>query len=412
MRKSIDISNSIFVFQKRGGVLHRLTWNNHSRSGVAYYFCNVSCRIVVHLALALLLLAFSVRFVMATETLKQRINATVEQVVASENIPSVAIGLVREGVPYHVYSFGTIRRGGDTAVDSGSIFQIGSLSKMLTGLVVNHLIVEGRLDPTKSLANLLNTTVGDLEVLESPSLDQLLHHQSGITDYVCSLYRLRVEGQPWLEGYSRDELIADIRAIKSPEGILGSFHYSNCGYSILGLISEIVTDSSFGAQLLNTISKPYGLQNTTINLSPSQERALVVPYLKTDRETATKPSQMGMGVPASAIYSTIEDLQKLLTLQLGAYRSKQAARLLNPLFLTPTTVQGPEPFIRYGIGLMEFDHPMGKLYGHDGDADGFASIYVFSPEHNVGIVLLTGSGGPWVADVTLEIMAQLIQSTN
>lgn len=412
MNNWIDVSNSIFVFRKRGAVLNSLDRNDHSKSGLACCFCNVSCRIVVHFGLALLLLTISVPIVLAAETLNQRINATVERVVASENIPSVAIGLVREGVPYHVYSSGAIRRGGDTAVNSGSIFQIGSLSKMLTGLVVNHLIIGDRLDPTNSLANLLSATVGYLEVLGNPSLDQLLHHQSGITDDVCSLYRLRVEGQPWSDGYSRDDLIADIRALKSPGRTLGSFHYSNCGYSILGLITEIVTDSSFDEQLTNTISKPYGLQNTVTNLSPSQELALVVPYSKTDREKATKPSQMGMGVPASAIYSTVEDLQKLLTLQLKAYRSKQAERLLNPLFLTSTTVQGPEQFIRYGIGLMEIEHPMGKLYGHDGDADGFASMYLFSPQYNLGIVLLTSSGGSWVADVTFEIMALLIQSTN
>ncbi|WP_305764582.1 serine hydrolase [Colwellia marinimaniae] len=45
---------------------------------------------------------------------------------------------------------------------------------------------------------------------------------------------------------------------------------------------------------------------------------------------------------------------------------------------------------------------------HGGDLDGFGSEYRFSPEHGVGVVMLTSSGGKKFINFAIDTMAELL----
>ena len=76
----------------------------------------------------------------------------------------------------------------------------------------------------------------------------------------------------------------------------------------------------------------------------------------------------------------------------------------NPLILTNKNKTEKKEY-DFGLSKKEFDG--GTQYGHGGDLDGYGSFYLFSPEHKVGLILLTSSGGNWFWQLGDELFYKL-----
>ena len=331
----------------------------------------------------------------------------VESIMKAENIPAISIGLIQEGKLLSFQNFGTTEREADTKVDEQTIYQIASLSKTFTGIIVNNLIEEGKLKIEEPIVSYLSEVLNnEANVrLKNVTVKNLLQHQAGIPNDACALYRNRKDGDAWLNGYSEEELIQDLNEIQLDFEPGTNWSYSNSGYAILGYICEIVAQKKYDELLKLYVVERFELENTTVALNEIQKNSLATPYRKDDRSIATHASVMGMTTPASAIYSNVEDLSKLMLETMNTYAQPKPS---GPLFLTKHMAQSDMEILKYGFGLMEISEQNGTIYVHDGDADGFASMFLFSPEKNAGIVLLTTSGGPWVKNLSMKILGGLI----
>ena len=332
----------------------------------------------------------------------------------SENIPSISSGVIYRGKRGIGTSVGSLDRNGGMPVGADSIYQIASLSKTLTGIIIQSLIVERKLDPQEHIATYLAPvlTAEAKKQLGGITLVQLMQHRSGITDKDCSVYRNRAEGEVVQSGYTRTELVADLNAIDMSGRDTGTFGYTSCGFAVAGLVGEIVTGQNFDALLRKYVTEPYDMPDTAVTLNEAQKSRLVTAYNKRNRSEAVLPYIMGKASPGSAIYSTVHDLQNLQVAQIEAYRKFATDGVAGPLILTDD-VESAELHqdagqAKFGSGLIIVPHPRGPFYLHDGDADGFASVYAFSPKDNAGVVILTGSGGAWITKSAIEILVDVI----
>ncbi|MFL1895194.1 serine hydrolase domain-containing protein [Aquimarina sp. 2-A2] len=333
------------------------------------------------------------------------IDKKIEEVVADNNIPSLSIGVIKNGKIALIKGYGHLSREESIKVDENSIFQIASQSKMFTGIIVNNLILEGTLNIDKPItAYLPNEIIEDSKkTLSKITLKNILNHSAGIPSDACSIYSKRIEGEAWLKGYSKDDLIADLKKLSLEFEPNSKFQYSNSGYVIVGFICENVSGLSYKELLRKYVADTYDLKNTAVSLSSEQKSILVTPYKKDNREIATKASNMGMATPASAIYSNAIDLTKILLEQINAYRKEETQ---NPLILTHQTSEMGQG-LHYGFGLIKETKGNDIKYGHGGDADGFACEYFLNPKKNTGVVILTSSGGSWVGQLANNILENL-----
>lgn len=332
--------------------------------------------------------------------------------IKEEDLPSLSAAIVRSKGTIEYFSYGTRKRGHHAKITQDTLFQIASLSKLLTGIVTNNLIRSGELDPEAPTNNYLGPALGARvnTSFEHITTRQLLHHRSGIANEDCSLYAKRKEGEPWLDGYSRAELIDDLGKLSVSKREASNFDYSSCGYAIIGLIDELVSGQPFAALLNEHVAAKYEMVDTVVVLDTDQQSRLATPYRKDDRRVATQASDMGMGTPASAIYSSTRDLARLQAAQLSAYRNYALNGEDSDLLLSKRTAAGQRKGVRFGTGVIELRREQGTIYLHDGDADGFASLYAFAPEQDVGIVMLTGSGGRSFVELGIELLTQLMAS--
>ena len=344
----------------------------------------------------------------------QRVQRKLSEISRSEDIPSISSGVIYRGKRGTGTNVGTLDRNIRAPVGDDSIYQIASLSKTLTGIIIQSLIVEGRLDPQAHIAKYLAPvlTAEAKKQLGGITLVQLMQHRSGITDKDCTVYRNRAEGEVVQTGYTRTELVADLNAIDMSGRDTDTFGYTSCGFAVAGLVGEIVTGQDFDALLRKYVTEPYDMPDTAVTLNDAQKSRLVTAYNKRNRSDAVLPYIMGKASPGSAIYSTVHDLQNLQVAQIEAYRKFATDGVAGQLILTDDVAsaelhQGAGQ-AKFGSGLIIVPHPKGPFYLHDGDADGFASVYVFSPKDNAGVVILTGSGGEWITKSAIEILVDLI----
>ncbi len=338
---------------------------------------------------------------------KKWIRSEVTKAMQDHNIPGLAVGVVKQGKLYFLDGFGKSRRDSKRLVDQHSIFQIASQSKPLTGIIVRNLMQEGKLDPEQSIAHYLSDLLEPqaLETLQNVKLKSLLRHSAGVDNTACKVYRERIDGEHWTKGYSKEELVEDLNNLKLSYEPDNDWQYSNSGYAIVGLICETVAKRSYEQLLEEYVAEPYNLSNTTVHLNDLQKANLLTPYKPSNRMEETRPSDMGMATPGSAVYSSIEDLTKLLHAQMRAYSRDDKE---SPLFLTEApsaTTMGDN--MLYGYGLIMQDDGDASLYGHGGDADGFGCEYMFIPKKNIGVVLLSTSGGDWMQKLSFDILGRL-----
>ncbi len=329
------------------------------------------------------------------------IRAAIDSAMRANDIPAISVGLVKNGSLIYAEGFGVYARTSSKKVDENSLYQIGSDTKKLTAIVVRNLVNEEKLDLEASISVYLpKLSLEAQSKLRSVRLRDLLLHRAGIPNRAPR--NKRIDGEPMLIPYLAADLLADLEEIQLDFIPDSKFSYSNFGYAILGYICEQVSGMPYPKLIRKYLVEAYGLENTTVQLRERQKKNLVTPYRKTDRLSATSHFNMGLLAAAGGVYSNIKDASRLMIAQIKAYQNSKYDESL--LILTDFKEESGN---EYGFGLGKSVFETGTQYGHGGDLDGFASGYVFSPEYDLGLVLLSSSGGAWFGALEKEIMHML-----
>lgn len=335
------------------------------------------------------------------------VRTTIDSTMSANNIPALSIGVVRDGELFYAEGYGVHERGNSKKVNENSIFQIGSDTKKFTAIIVRNLVSEGKLELAEPIVSYLPDalTAEAKENLNDITVKDLLLHKSGIPNRAPS--NKRIDGDPMLIEYTEQDLIHDLNHLKLDFEPGTDFAYSNFGYVVVGFISELVSGQEYSTLVEKYITEKLGMDNTFIHPNDDQLSLIVTPYRKDDRNVKSAPWKMGKITPAGGVYSNITDLSKLMIAQIKAYKEFDSnGEIDNPLLLTENDgIEGSH----YGFGLGKTVDEYGTRYGHGGDLDGFAGGYVFSPEHNAGLIMLTSSGGSWFGQLEKEIMIKLFK---
>ena len=348
------------------------------------------------------------------------IDKQVQQFMAKEDIPALAIGIIQNGKITFTSAHGVIDRKNKQTINQKTIFQIGSHSKPLTSIITLELINEGKLNLSDRVIDHLPGVFPQASIAEFESLtiEHLMVHRSGLPTYPKNV--TRIDGDAFLGGYSEAMLLEALSTIELRFAPDEKWRYSNFNYAVLGYILSKITNKSYSQLVKEYIAGKYELSDTLVNLSDEQKSTkLATPYRKDNRQVVTQPWDMGLLTPHGGVYSTIDDLAHLMELQMAAYRKYNKSGVTSPLISTQIKydtdfTQGGEKYrgFSYGLGMIEVTpefpmHDETVLY-HGGDLDGFGSEYRFSPEHGVGVVMLTSSGGRKFIRFAMTIMDELL----
>lgn len=293
----------------------------------------------------------------------------------------LVIGVLRDG---ETSVRGRTADGG--LLDGQSIFEIGSITKTFTSLLLADGVVRGEWSLDTPVRDLLpaGTTVPSSSGVEI-TLEHLATHTSGLPNAPIPVVAGSVEMLRGRDPYARLTTEGLLRALgaatlKRTPGT-GPVHYSNLGVGVLGLALATATGRPYADLVVERICAPLGLVDTTVDghLGVVQ-RSRVVPGHRGRGRPA--PPWLLEGMPAAgALRSTADDMLRFLAAQLDPDDTQlgDAIRL--------THVLRDDPKLTIGLGWMRIDKPQ-RLWWHNGGTGGYRSFAGFRPDRRDAVVVL------------------------
>ncbi len=223
--------------------------------------------------------------------------------------------------------FGKVAVDSDAAVDSETLFCIGSCSKPFAAACVMSLVEEETLQLDEPIDGYLPqfaeptiTNVGKAK--RAPTLRELLCHRGGI-------YSQKVAITPQQARYIRDfklTLTESVNAIAGEELLAEpgtEFAYSGAGYCVLGCVAEEVCMRSFEDLLRARVTGPLGMQRTTYFPSPEDTNVAAGARSSDDGLVTNKETPHLLGrllkfpLIGGSLYSTALESARFAQMHLG-----------------------------------------------------------------------------------------------
>ncbi len=266
-------------------------------------------------------------------------------------------------------------------------FEIASMTKPMTALLIMQLVEEGKIQ--------LDGKVSDYvpyyprEVGTKITVDQLLNHTSGLQQDIAFSDNPK-DDSPIIakinaDLLSNDELVKLIaaRPLRFEPGT--GFGYSSDGYAVLGAIIEQVTGKSYWQMLADRILKPAGMTETV----PAFLTPLVL-----KRASGYRKSFSGIenavhigATPAGGLYSTAHDLHRWERALYGDSLVGQRSKDILFAMRNVTTAYG------WKTAEEEWAGKRLKVLRTTGGLPGFVNLLLRVPEKERVIILLSNIRG-------------------
>lgn len=190
---------------------------------------------------------------------------------------------------------------------AGTIYRLGSITKIMTAMMILQLAQEGDLELDATVSDYLSYYRRDTG--SQITIAQLLDHTSGLPnftdlpDYPHTISRLKLPTKEFVLTYCQEDLLF-------PPG--SSYFYSNSGYFILGAIIEAVTGKVYGENLEERILEPLNMTRTGYDQNALILEKSATGYLLEGCRNSVAPFvELSVPFSAGANYSTVLDLHKL-----------------------------------------------------------------------------------------------------
>jgi len=303
------------------------------------------------------------------------IELELEQAVASEQVLSASAAILSDG-ELRYFAAGRLEPGGDTAPDASTSYQIGSISKAFTNLLLAEMVAAGRVTYDTSLAELLgdeiefaNPAVGEITLLE------LATHTSGLPRLPLNL-AITDPADPYAN-YTESDLLEALARTREGQPLGNHYAYSNYGAGLLGYLLGRVHGGGYGAALEVLILEPLNLEDT--GLEPRTQAAAAFTGGAT-----VPPWNLAALAGAGALWSTTADMVRLARVELGL-----AERAFGH---APDAARGVVAPARQGHAVTPVWHvaesSAGPVYWHNGATAGHRSFIGFRPATEDALVVL------------------------
>jgi serine-type D-Ala-D-Ala carboxypeptidase/endopeptidase len=283
-----------------------------------------------------------------------------------------------------VISYGHFSQGDPRQVNSYSIFEIGSVSKVFTALLLADMVQKGEVALADPVAKYLPSGVKiPGRNGRSITLLDLATHTSGLPFMPDELpiYSdpAANHSDPRLYGFlARYQLTRDPGA---------EWEYSNLGYWLLGEALAFRSGMDYATLLQTRVTAPLKMKNTAITLSPELKANLAVGH---DAVLHAAPSFDSVSIyaampAAGGLVSTVNDMLEFLSVSMG-YEHSTLASSAATLLSTKRPINGSN---EQALGWEVVGKGDGQLIMHEGSTWGYASYVAWDPATREGVVVLS-----------------------
>jgi CubicO group peptidase (beta-lactamase class C family) len=285
-----------------------------------------------------------------------------------------------------VVAHGQLARGDARRLDGDTIFEIGSITKVFTSLLLADAVERKEVALDDPVAKYLPASARMPERNgRQITLRDLASHVSGLPRLPGNL-RPKDSTNPYAD-YTVDQLYEFLGGYTLSRDIGQQYEYSNLGAGVLGHVLARRAGVDYETLVRTRITEPLRMASTTVTLSAAMKTRLATGHAGPSLEPVPNwdlPVLAGAG----ALRSTTNDLLTFLAAAMGEVESPLApAFALTLSQRKPTT--GPAMDIALGWHIWKANGR--EIAWHNGGTGGYRTFIGFDPKSRIGIVALSNA---------------------
>ena len=291
-----------------------------------------------------------------------------------------------------VISYGSLAKDDKRPLNGDTVFEIGSITKVFTSLVLMDMAQKGEVSVTDPISKYLpaSTKVPERNG-KKITLQDLATQSSGLPESPSNL-NPKDALNPYAD-YSAEQLYQFLSGYQLTRDIGAQFEYSNLGVGLLGHVLSLRAGMGYEAMVRARVLEPLAMNNTSVALSPEMKARLAVGHGPALQPVANW--DLGVLEGAGSLRSSANDMLTFLAANLGYIKTALAAAMAE------------EISIRHPAGASEMEIAYNwlvqtknghSIIWHNGGTGGYRTWVGFDPKSRAGVVVLSNIASATGAD--------------
>jgi D-alanyl-D-alanine-carboxypeptidase/D-alanyl-D-alanine-endopeptidase len=320
--------------------------------------------------------------VFAQQKLPEDIVKSIQARIENGHTPSIVVGIIDKDGPQY-YAFGTKTIGGQP-VNEHTIYEIGSISKTFTAILLAQMVLEGKLKLNDAAQNYLPAAVKmPIRDGKQITLGHLSDHTSGLSR-MPNNFAPKDPANPYAD-YTVEQMYAFLNSYTLTRDIGSAYEYSNLAAGLLGHILSLKAGTSYENLMVNKLALPMGMKETKITFDEPMKQNLAMGHSQGVQVSNWDiPTLAGAG----AIRSSLSDMLRYVATNMGLQKNE-----LLPAMQLSHQVRHDKvgSGTRVGLGWLISKGAEGDVIWHNGSTGGYRTFAGFVKETGKGVVILTNS---------------------
>lgn len=333
-------------------------------------------------------------FFINTTTAQQILNhieSIIENIHTSNPEIGISVGLVLKG-DQHFFSYGNINRKDSLKINNETIFEIGSVTKLITSYLISQQVELGKIDLDDYIDDHFPSHIKLNSAIKNKiKISDLASHQSGLPDFDIQYLLTNNPENPFDEVTKK--MVDSILINTSDLSTQGTYKYSNISYILLGYILENTYKDSYQNILWKNLLVPLKM-NTTLTSEFDGNKNQTIGY-NANNEPKNLFNWNSIFAPAGLIKSNSSDMLKFVIELLNQENEKINTRIENTYF--------KNTYIELGLGLNILRDHKNIVYAKSGDSLGQSCVLGYNPDKKWGVIILTNQANSVARQLFSEI---------
>ena len=322
----------------------------------------------------------------------------------------IVVGVVnRQGRTY--FAYGRTVVSGDEQPDESTVFEIGSITKVFTSILLADMVERGEVALDDPIERFLPDSVkAPTRGGRSITLVDLATQTSGLPRMPAN-FAPADAANPYAD-YSVKQMYDFLSNYTLRRDIGAQYEYSNYGVGLLGHILTLRAGVDYEELVKERITDVLGMPDTRVTLTPEMRSRLAAGHAGSQQVANWDiPTLAGAG----ALRSTAQDMLAFLAANLGLTETPlQAAMAMTH----EARHEAGSPQMHIGLGWHIRTGGDHVVVWHNGGTGGYRSFAGFVEETQTGVVVLTNTAmsaddiGFHVLDASLPLRAVRIPSSS
>lgn len=338
------------------------------------------------------------------ETAISAARSQIWQAINSGRCGSATAAIMVNGKVVYAEGFGMAKREKSIPVDTATLFNIGSISKVYVATAIMLLVDDGKVSLDRPVKDYLPEFKMADDRYKQITVRMLLNH---------------VSGMPGTEGVNSFGFVYDddvkqgtintlaLSKLKHAPGAMAV--YCNDGFTLAEMIVERVSGKKYIDFLSERIFTPHGLKNTGMGVGEIKGKPIASYY---DPKTGKiHPAETLSILGAGGLSSTAEELCRFMDIFSAGNKSLKRTSLDEMRKAQPPAFWGKlrNPEISFGLGwdftgLPRYDAARVQVLGKSGGTGNYSSMVFTAPDKRISVAVIASGADSGAMKIALDML--------